>query len=221
MIKTIVQGSYQTNSYVVRKDESRKDCVIIDTGLDNFQLLQYLSENSLNPIAVILTHGHLDHILGVDELRVKHPEIKVYIHEDDADMLLDAEKNMSKMSAIYADFSTKPADFMLKDGEDINIADLSLKVIHVPGHTPGGICLYYKEEDVIFSGDCVFAGSIGRTDFPGYQEGKCFMQLIKGIKEKVLTLPEETKLLPGHGPATTIRCELKHNPYLNDESLPY
>lgn len=217
IIDTIPQGSYQTNSYILRNDAASKECVIIDTGLENIQLLSFLENEKLTPTALILTHGHLDHIYGVPDLREKYPNIIVAIHQDDAEMLTDGVKNMSKLAGILDEFVTEPADLLLKESETLEYSGVTLSVITVPGHTPGGICLHLKEENAVFVGDCVFAGSVGRTDFPGYAQAKCHEQLVSGIKEKILTLPEESKLYCGHGPSTTLRCEKKHNPYLNGD----
>lgn len=213
-IKTIPQGSYQTNSYVLNQQGSN-DCVIIDTGLENDALLAYIEDSGLIPKALLLTHGHLDHIYGIPVLREKYPEMKVYIHEDDSPMLGDADLNMSSYSGIYTDFTTGPADEFIADNQELEISGICFKFFHIPGHTKGGVAIYLPSENVIFTGDCLFAGSIGRTDFPGYAEGKCRDQLVNGIKEKILPLNEEIKLMPGHGPSTTIRCEKKHNPYLS------
>ncbi len=214
-IKAIPQGSYQTNSYVINED-GRNDCVIIDTGLENNSLSSYLSQERLRPAALLLTHGHLDHIKGVETLRKEFAEMKVYIHKDDADMLADPEANMSAYSAIYSNFTTDPADELLEDGQKLSLAGMNFEIFHIPGHSKGGIAVYVPDENVVFTGDCLFAGSIGRTDFPGCQEARCRQQLIDGIKEKLLPLDENTRLFPGHGPATTIRCEKKNNPYIND-----
>jgi hydroxyacylglutathione hydrolase len=212
-IETIPQGSYQTNSYVL-SNEDGGDCVIIDTGLENNDLMSYLKESKLNPLALLLTHGHLDHIIGIPQLREQYPAIKVYIHKYDSDMLGDPCLNMSAHSGVYEDFSTDTADELLEDGQEMDIAGMRFKMLHIPGHTKGGIAIYMPAEKVVFTGDCVFAGSVGRTDFPGYDEQECLEYLINGIKEKIISLDEDTRLLPGHGPATTIRCEKKHNPYM-------
>ncbi len=136
----------------------------------------------------------------------------MYIHVLDDIMLTDARSNMSSYTGL--DFSTESADVVLNDGEELEIIDIKMKIIHLPGHTKGGIAIHIPEAKVVFTGDCVFAGSIGRTDFPGYDEQTCREELIDAIKKKLLPLTEDTKLYPGHGPATTIRCEKKHNPYL-------
>ena len=159
-----------------------------------------------------MTHGHADHIAGVGPLREMFPEIKVCIHKADAGMLSDSASNLSMLSGVS--IVTGDAEVVIEGEGPIEYAGIKLQVIHTPGHTPGGICLYNEEEKILFSGDTLFCGSIGRTDFGGYDEQKCFEQLINNIKTKLVILPEDTKVLSGHGPATTIRNEKKHNPYL-------
>lgn len=215
-IERLVQGSYQTNSYILRQNEAERDCIIIDTGLENSALMKYLLETSLTPAALILTHGHLDHIHGIPELRKRYPAMKVCVHKDDAAALADPKLNLSAMSAIYQNFSTNPADIILEDGQSLEFAGMQFRVIHTPGHTPGGICLYSQTQNSLFSGDSLFAGSIGRTDFPGYQQGKCHQQLVSAVLEKVLSLPEDTAVYPGHGPATTIAQEKRYNPFFEE-----
>lgn len=207
-IDGLILGSYQTNSYILREDESAEDCLIVDTGLEAGGLIDFLGERKLNPIAVVLTHGHADHIRGVALLRDKFPGIKVYIHRLDTEMLTGAVSNLSLMEGIR--FSTEPADFALEEGDVVEQAGIKLKVFHTPGHTPGGICLCSEEEGIVFSGDTLFCAGVGRTDFPGGSMG----QLIKSIREKLLGLPEETVVYPGHGPVTTIAQEKANNPYL-------
>jgi glyoxylase-like metal-dependent hydrolase (beta-lactamase superfamily II) len=123
-------------------------------------------------------------------------------------MLTDTERNLSALAGIS--FKTDPADVILEDTQQIEYAGVKLKVLHTPGHSPGGISLYNSEENILFSGDALFADSIGRTDFPGSD----ITQLITGIKEKILTLPDETRIYPGHGPGTTVEQEKRYNQYL-------
>lgn len=223
-INHLVLGAYETNSYVLRKsrkgsllpgesiglrqNEESRDCLIIDTGLEAGGLVDFLTGQKLTPAALILTHGHVDHIGGLDAMRSSFPAIKVYIHKLDAGMLCEPQANLSGMAGMP--FRTEPEDVALTGGEVIEQAGVRLLVLHTPGHTPGGICLYSKEDGVAFVGDTLFADSVGRTDFPGGSMD----QLITSINEKLFTLPHETKVYPGHGPATTIAHEKAYNPFL-------
>jgi len=207
-IDRLILGAYETNCYVLRSSEAVKDCLIVDAGLGAEKLIKFLQEHNLNPVAVVLTHGHIDHIEGVAALRAEFPDIKVYIHNLDAEMLTEPYTNLSAMTG--ADFSVEPADFFLEEQSVIEQADIKLSVLHTPGHTPGGICLYCEDEGIAFTDDALFADSIGRTDFPdGNTE-----QLLQSIREKLFTLPDETKVYPGHGPITTIAHEKEYNPFL-------
>ncbi len=207
-IHTIILGDYQTNSYCLTANDTAKDCVIIDTGLASQPLIDFLNQNDLNPRALILTHGHADHIAGVNLLRETFPHIKVAIHKDDADMLTEASKNLSMLTGAH--FKTAPADIIIEAEGPISFADLEFDILHTPGHTLGGISLICKQARAVFVGDTLFADSIGRTDFPGGD----FDQLIAAIKQKLLTLPDQTNVYPGHGPATTIETEKQHNQYI-------
>jgi len=204
----LVLGDYQTNCYCVTSNESAGDCLVIDTGLSPQPLIDHLQKSGLDPVAVIYTHGHLDHTFGVKALRENWPDIKVAIHKNDADMLTDANKNLSAAMGTPLEFSA--ADIILNDGDEVEFAGVKLKVIHTPGHTPGGICLYSESEKLLFAGDTLFATSVGRTDFPGGDHDL----LITSIKTKLLVLPDEIKVLPGHGPATTIGQEKKSNLFI-------
>ncbi|OQA03596.1 MAG: putative metallo-hydrolase [Planctomycetes bacterium ADurb.Bin401] len=210
-ISKLVLGDYENNSYIVRK-ENLSNCLIIDTGLDSIPLVEYLKEKKLNPAALVLTHGHVDHIAGVENLRKNFNSIKVYIHKSDAPMLCEPSKNFSTVLGLK--IQTSPADILLTNEGDTDFQGFNFNVIHTPGHTSGGICLYSEENKVLFTGDTLFAHSVGRTDFPGYDADERMRQLIKNIKEKLLVLPEDTNVYPGHGPATTIKQEKLHNPYL-------
>ncbi len=214
-IDRLVLGEYQTNCYILRSSDKATDCLLIDTGLDSRELLAFLERNKLTPKALIITHGHIDHIAGVEMLRAKYPDIIVYIHKLDAETLTDPTSNLSFMldsadSQADRSFSTEKADYLVDEPEVIEAAGIKLKVLHTPGHTPGGMCLYAEKENAVFVGDTLFADSVGRTDFPGGN----MRQLIEGIKTKLLTLPDDTVVYPGHGNRTTIGREKTHNPFL-------
>ncbi len=211
-IDKLVLGDYENNCYIVRKDEKTINCIIIDTGLSAEPLIDFLKEKNLDPEALILTHGHGDHIAGVEPLRKNFSKIKVCIHKADAHMLTDSVSNFS--SFLGAKIESSPADIIFENEGQIEFAGLKFTIIHTPGHTPGGICLYNGDEKILFSGDTLFAGSVGRTDFSGYDAQKSLKQLITGIKNKLLVLPDDTKVLPGHGPGSTIGQEKSYNPYL-------
>jgi hydroxyacylglutathione hydrolase len=207
-IDRFILGDFETNCYVVRADESATDCLIIDIGFNPDDLVGSLVEKRQNPVAVILTHGHADHIVGLDTVRRQFPQIKVYIHELDAPMLADANANLSAL--IEGAYTTEPAEVFLRDGDIVEEAGIRLEVLHTPGHTPGGICLYARQEGLVFVGDTLFADSVGRADFPGGDMG----QLIRSIRNKLLTLPDSTVAYPGHGSRTAIGRERRTNPFL-------
>lgn len=207
-IDTLVLGGFETNSYVVRADDESRECVVVDTGLSAEPLIEFLVEENIEPVAVVFTHGHADHIAGVNLLREKWPGIKVAIHTDDAGMLTNPMTNLSVMTGVA--FSAEPAEIVIESDGRIELGPVTFDVLHTPGHTPGGICLYCSDDGVVFGGDALFASSIGRTDFPGGN----YEQLIESIKSKLLTLPDETKVYTGHGPATTIGTERQFNQYL-------
>ena len=206
-IDRLVLGAYQTNCYILRESEADKDCLIIDTGLEAGELVDFLQRHELNPAAVVLTHGHADHITGLVALRGKFPSIKVYIHKLDAEMLTSANDNLSALAGVL--LMSEPADFLIEQGDVIEEANIKLDVLHTPGHTQGGICLYSKDEGLVFSGDTLFAEGVGRTDLGGNMT-----ELIKSIREKLCILPDETVVYPGHGPVTTIAQEKANNPFL-------
>ncbi len=210
-IDTVILGDYQTNSYIVRKDNASAECIIIDTGLESAALIDFLKDNNLTPAALILTHGHADHIAAIPAVKNAYPDIKICIHKNDAEMLTCPHRNLSRLAGV--NFATNKADIIIDEQNEIEFAGVVLEIIHTPGHTPGGICLYNKQENILFTGDTLFAGSVGRTDFTG-EEKKCYAQLIENIITKLMVLPDETKVYPGHGPVSSIRMEKRHNPHL-------
>ena len=208
IIDTLVLGDFLTNCYILRNSQHANDCIIIDPGLQPQPLLDFLQNNNLKPLAVILTHGHIDHVAGLSDLKQNFPEIKVHIHKLDAEILADPNANLSLLAD--ASLTAQPPDNLISDNDIIDIAGINLTVLHTPGHTPGGISLYSKEDELVFTGDALFAGSIGRTDFPSGDTDL----LLKSIKQKLLTLPEDTDVYPGHGPKTSIKKEKINNPFL-------
>jgi glyoxylase-like metal-dependent hydrolase (beta-lactamase superfamily II) len=207
-VNRLVLGEFQTNCHVVRQEDAATDCLIVDTGLEAGGLMRFLEQHGLTPQALVLTHGHADHIVGLEALRRAFPAAKVYIHRLDAPLLTDPEGNLSAFAGVP--FTTAPADVLLDDGDVVTEAGVTLRVLHTPGHTPGGICLYAETDGILFSGDTLFADGVGRTDFPGGDA----RQLIESIRTRLLDLPAETAVYPGHAMRTTIGREKAHNPYL-------
>lgn len=201
---TIEVGNLGTNCYVVVNEETAK-AVVIDPGGSPAKILKAIEEEKLTVEAIFLTHGHSDHILAVDEVR-NATGAEVYIHKEDKDMLTDSVENLSIYMGMNAVF--KPAEHFYDDGDVLNVAGMEFKVVHTPGHTAGGVCLICGEE--VFCGDTVFLESIGRTDFPGGS----YRKILRSIVSKILTLPDETRLYPGHGPSTTVGWERRRNPFL-------
>ncbi|MGE5294697.1 MAG: MBL fold metallo-hydrolase [Solirubrobacterales bacterium] len=207
-IDRLILGELQANCYVVRAEESAMECLVIDPGADPDELIDLIQRQGLNPVATVLTHGHADHIVGTASLRQSFPRMRVYIHRLDAPMLTDPEANLSVFIGMC--FTGEPADVLLEDGGVIELAGVKLEVLHTPGHSPGGICLYSPQDGLVFVGDTLFAGSIGRSDFEGGDEA----QLLESIRTKLLALPDSTVVYPGHGMRTTIGREKRANPYI-------
>lgn len=208
-LKRFVLSDIQENCYLLSLKES-SECVIIDPGLDAQPLVEFLQKESLVPKAILITHGHVDHIGGIPEIDAKWNDVPLYIGEHETKKLVDPEANLS--SYFGFSFVTREADFTVSDGETINVGGLELKALEIPGHSQGHVVylLTTEEQSFVFCGDVVFAGSVGRTDFPGGSHS----DLIRNIHDKLLSLPNETILYPGHGPATSISDEKQNNPYL-------
>lgn len=204
-IKIIQVGPIDVNCYILKDDNSSAG-LVIDPGGNPERIMPYIVENGIDVKMIVNTHGHWDHIGAVDELR-ELLEVKLAIHRQDADMLTSARGNLSAFMG--ANGVMKPAEVLLENGDIIEFGSCKLKVIHTPGHTVGGICLY-DGEDVLFSGDTLFYGSVGRTDFPGGS----MQELIKSIRNSLAEVADSAVVYPGHGPATNMGEERRSNPYL-------
>lgn len=198
-------GMMDSNCYIIGCEETREGA-IVDPGADAKRILKKVEELGLKIVAVILTHGHIDHIGALADVR-EATGAPVMIHADDAPQLTDAGKNLSVY--VGSKVSTKAADRLLQDNDKIEVGKITLEVIHTPGHTRGGISIKCAPE-ILITGDTLFAGSIGRSDFPGGNH----VQLISSIKTKLLIFPDETRVYPGHGPSSTIGEEKRFNPFL-------
>ena len=206
ILNALVVGPFGSNCYVVGSEKSRRG-LIVDPGAESKRILETVNDLRLTISLILVTHAHIDHIGALAHVK-ESTGAEFAIHEAEAKASLGMfSRMMSSMTG--GSFSQPPEpDRLLKDGDIIDIDDLSFKVLHTPGHSPGGISLY--GHGVLFSGDTLFNCGIGRTDFPGGSSE----QIIDSIKNKLLTLPDETSVYPGHGPSTTIGEEKRGNPFL-------
>ncbi len=197
-------GPIDANCYIIGCDKT-KEGAVVDPGDEGMRILKRLEALGLKCKYIILTHGHADHITALKQVR-EATGAEVLIHTKDADMLTNPKLNLSMMLGMVLRFEA--AERLLEEGDKIQVGKITLEVIHTPGHTQGGITL--KVGDALITGDTLFAGSVGRSDFPGGSH----KVLINSIKTKLLVFPDETKVYSGHGPATTIGHEKRYNPFL-------
>jgi hydroxyacylglutathione hydrolase len=200
-LKKIIVGDLEENCYLLA-DEKTRNAAIIDPGDDYARISKVIEENSLKPQFIINTHGHADHIGADDKFN-----LPVYIHKLDVPCLDEPGRNLSYLTGAPFSLSVKKVK-PLENGQVIKLDSLSLEIIHTPGHTPGGICI--KVDNVVFTGDTLFFGGVGRTDFPGASA----QQLIASIRDRLLNLAGDTAIYPGHGPSSTIGNEKRRNPFL-------
>lgn len=193
-----------TNCYLAKNKETGA-LLIIDPGDAPARVINKIEQMGAKPEAILLTHGHFDHIGAAMKLR-EHYDIPIYAHTAEKDIMENVDKNLSLM--IGMGFAVQ-ADHYLTDGAEVELAGFDIRVIHTPGHTSGGACYYLESEGVLFSGDTLFRCSVGRTDFPTGS----MRQLHDSIHQKLFVLPEETIVYPGHDQSTDIRYEKMFNPY--------
>ena len=202
----LILGPVQTTCYIISDNQK---AVVVDPAANANQIIHYLGSKKLELEAILLTHGHFDHIGAVNELATKY-QVPIYAHKKEKEYFENPDVNLSPM--IYERLILNP-DFdyrFVTDGDIIECLDTHVKPLHVPGHTTGSLCYYFESEDLVFTGDTLFKQSIGRTDFIyGNHE-----QLVTGIHRKLLSLPGNTLVYPGHGECTTIEEEAKGNPFL-------
>ncbi len=209
-LKHFIFNELEVNAFVLH-DESGA-CLIVDPGCKNpaqqQKLKQYITDHSLQPEYIVLTHGHFDHVAGAAWAKSEFA-CPLLMHKDDLFLLKDSVQHAA-LFGIRVEEPPLP-DRYLQDGDHLALGKTDISVLHVPGHSPGSICLYMAADHLLICGDVLFMGSIGRTDlFGGNHE-----QLISGIKEKLMTLPGDTEVWPGHGPSTTIGAEYNTNPFLS------
>ena len=197
-------GSVGTNCYIVHKKDS-EHCFVVDPGDSGDKIANYIRDQKMILDHILLTHGHFDHIQGVRDLK-NAIRCEICALDIEKELLLDARMNVSAMTGRPEELE---ADIWLRDGQQFESAGIAMKVIHTPGHTKGSCCYFLEEKKVLFSGDTLFMESVGRADLPTGNE----KDLMQSVREKVLTLPGETKVFSGHGPATSIEYEQANNPY--------
>jgi glyoxylase-like metal-dependent hydrolase (beta-lactamase superfamily II) len=204
-VEQYVVGAVQTNCYFAINDDTG-EVLIIDPGASAKRLAEIIEEEKLNPVAILLTHGHFDHAGGAAELAALF-QISVYAEEHEKETLENPALNLSGWEGSEKKYH---ADVFLKDEQELDLAGFHIRVLFTPGHTVGGCCYLFGYQNAVFSGDTLFAQSVGRTDFP---KGSA-AQLIRGIQEKLMCLPDDVTVYTGHNEITSIGTERMYNPYL-------
>lgn len=204
-IEKFVLGSLGTNCYFITNEET-KELVIVDPATCPDYVINHVKSQGYTPKAIFLTHGHFDHVMGIEGW-VKEFDIPVYLHEDEKAILMDPALNLS--SAFGASYSYNKVE-CLKDGQLLDVAGFTFQIIHTPGHTAGGCCYYCETEGVLISGDTLFYQSVGRSDFPTGS----MSTLVRSIKEKLFCLPDNVMVYPGHNDVTCIADEKMYNPFI-------
>jgi hydroxyacylglutathione hydrolase len=207
VIEGFVLGPFAQNCYVVRT-EGAGGCWIVDPGFDPEEVVERVRELKATPEAIVLTHAHVDHIAGIDKVLRAFPKVPVWVHEAEKEWLSNPMLNLSALSGM--EVTASGPDRLLKDGDELTLEGMTWKVLHTPGHSPGSVTFFHAPSSTAIVGDALFAGSIGRTDFPGSDH----RTLERAIRARLYTLPDETIVYPGHGPDTTVGHEKRTNPYV-------
>lgn len=209
-VVSILSMPFAENSYLVFK-EGAKDAIVIDPGLEPQKIVKAARKHQVEIVAILNTHGHADHIGGNQAMKQTWPDAPLMIGSGDAAMLTDAELNLS--AAFGLPVVSPPADRRLNDGDTFEVAGIPFLVRDLPGHSPGHVVFIVRSGEtlIVFGGDTLFAGSIGRTDFPGGSHD----QLLTGIRQVLFKLPDDTLVFPGHNEETTVGAERRSNPYLS------
>ncbi|MBC7834856.1 MAG: MBL fold metallo-hydrolase [Phycisphaerales bacterium] len=221
-LRRFTLGPYQTNCYIVEvpnqlpgttgvsglTGSARAPCWVVDASFGPEPMIRHIREAGLELKALVLTHCHVDHIAGVEAVLKAFPGAELVVHEAERGWLTDPELNLSAFTGFPV--TTRPANRVVREEDVLELGGAKWRVLHVPGHSPGSMGLYSESEGVAISGDALFAGSIGRTDFPGCS----FEQLERSIRNKLYALPDATRVLPGHGAETTIGREKRSNPFV-------
>ena len=205
-IGRIVMGMCQTNCYFVYP-EGKSEVILFDPADRGDYIYHSLKDKGFTVAAILLTHGHFDHIWGLEELK-ELSGAKVYAYEEEKEVCENASVNVSKGAGRPCEIT---ADEYVKDGATISVAGMSCQLIATPGHTKGSCCYYFEEEGILISGDTLFQESGGRTDLPTGS----MSALVRSVKEKLMVLPADVKVYPGHGESTTIGYEKEYNPFLS------
>lgn len=205
IIKTLNMGAFQVNNYLVI-DEEAKEAVLIDAGGDYNMTVKAAEECCAKIKYILNTHAHMDHIAGTEEIQRKEGA-RMFLHKDD-EFMISVFKDYLSMFGM-PDYNPPIVDEFVEDGQELNLGNLKFKVVHTPGHSPGGVC--YLIDNILFSGDTLFAQSVGRTDLPGGD----YKQLESSIRERIYTLDDEITVYPGHGRPTTVGEEKRTNPFFS------